>query len=83
MRAGTISKHDLERIIDAVEHQMEIKPIEEPRVVIKDTDTDSDTSHIVNLYRLTCTCEDYEYNCKKHEYCKHIFHVVFKKHGMM
>jgi len=80
---GVITKHDLDRIVDAVEHEMEVKPIEKPRVVVKDTESDSDDSHMVNIEDLTCSCKDFEYNCNDEEYCKHLFHVVFRKHGML
>lgn len=83
MRQGHISKHDLERIIDGVEHEMIITPLEKPRVRVNDLDSDSDDAHVVNLDELSCTCPDYEYNCTEREYCKHIYAVVFKKHGMI
>lgn len=83
MREGVITKHDLDRIINAVEHEMKIKPIEKPKVVIKDLESESDESHIVNLDKLTCTCKDYEYNCNENQYCKHIYNIVFKKHKMI
>jgi len=83
MKQGLITKHDLDRIINAAEHEMQIKPVEKPRVVVKDLESESDESHIVDLDKPSCTCKDFEYNCKDNEYCKHIFHVVFRKHGML
>ena len=83
MREGVISKHDLDRIINAVEHEMKLKPIEKPRVVVKDLESESDDSHIVNLEDLECSCKDYEYNCSEHQHCKHIFRVLFEKHRML
>jgi len=83
MKEGIITKHDLDRIVNAVEHEMKLKPVEKPRVVVKDIESQSDESHIVNLQKLTCTCKDYEFNCKDNEYCKHIFRVVFEKHRIV
>ena len=83
MREGVISKHDLDRIINAVEHEMELKPVEKPRVAVKDLESDSDDSHMVNLDYLSCTCKDYKYNCSEHQYCKHVFRVLFEKHRMI
>lgn len=83
MKQGTITKDDLNRIVKAVEHEMEIKPIEEPKVVVEDKESDSDDAHIVDLHDLHCTCSDFEYNCIENMYCKHIFHVVFRKHGLI
>jgi hypothetical protein len=83
MKEGLVTKHDLDRIVNSIEHEMEIKPVEKPRVVVKDIESDSDDSHIVDLESLTCTCKDFEFNCNDSEYCKHIFHVIFKKHRMI
>lgn len=90
MEVGYIDDFDLERIIKAVEEEMEIEPIEKPEVVVKNLDSDSDSAHVVNLNALTCTCDDYEYNCTGREsetqdekYCKHVFNVVFKRNGLI
>lgn len=83
MEEGTITSHELERIITAVEHEMKLNPIEKPQVVVKDLDSDSDEGHVVNLSKLTCTCDDFEYNCDSNQYCKHVFRVVFEKHGLV
>jgi len=83
MKNGLITKHDLDRIINAVEHEMKIRPADKPRVIVKDLESDSDDSHIVDIEALECTCKDFKYNCKDGEYCKHCYHVVFKKHRMI
>lgn len=83
MKNGLITKHDLDRIINAVEHEMQIKPVDKPRVVVKDIESESDDSHIVDMESLTCSCKDYEYNCDSDEYCKHIYRVIFEKHRML
>lgn len=83
MKEGLITSHDLERIITAVEHKMEIRPLDKPEVVVKDLDSDSDEGHVVNLDRLDCTCSDFEHNCDSKQYCKHIFRAVFEKHRML
>lgn len=83
MREGKITKHDLERIIDAVEHEMEVEPLEKPRVAITDLESKSDDSHVVDMQTLTCTCSDFEYNCNSGQYCKHIYSVVFRRHRML
>jgi hypothetical protein len=83
MKEGTITKDDLDRIVKAVEHEMKIKPVEQPRVVVKDIESESDDAHMVNLDDLHCSCSDFKYNCPENVYCKHILHVIFKKHGMI
>lgn len=83
MKEGHIDKFDLERIIRAVEHDMEINPLEKPRVVVKDLDSENGDGHVVNLDRMDCTCDDYEYNCDSDQYCKHVFRAVFEKHRML
>lgn len=83
MKEGSITKHDLERIIRAVEHDMELHPIEKPEVIVQDKDSDTDEGHVVNIDKLNCTCSDMQYNCSDGQYCKHIFYAVFKKHRML
>lgn len=83
MKEGNITKHDLERIIDAVEHEMELNPLEKPKVAVQDLESKGDDSHVVDMERLSCTCPDYEYNCDSSEYCKHIYTVVFRRHRML
>jgi len=83
MKNGLITKHDLDRIINAVEHEMKIRPADKPRVVVKDIESDSDDSHVVDMEALTCSCKDYKYNCDETEYCKHIYRVIFEKHRML
>lgn len=90
MKDGHIDDFDLERIIKAVEEDMQLKPIEKPEVVIRNPHTDSDDSHVVNLNELHCTCKDYSFNCKSERrktdqprYCKHIYYAMFKKIGML
>lgn len=83
MKSGHIDKFDLERIIKSVEHEYSIEPIEKPRVAVGDDDTDRDDSHVVNLKELTCTCDDFKYNCDENQYCKHIYRTVFEKHRMV
>ena len=90
MQEGNITKHQLERLITAVEHEMDIDPLVEPRVAVTDRDSDSNEAHVVDMDNLTCTCSDYEYNCKPEEdspsdskYCKHVFRAVFEKHRML
>ena len=83
MKQGNITKDDIDRIIKAVEHEMKIKPIDKPKLVVKDLESDSNDSHIVDLHDLHCTCYDFEYNCIENVYCKHILHVVFRKHGLI
>lgn len=86
MKEGYIDDFDLQRVIRAVQHDMELKPIEKPEVVVEDTDSDSDEAHVVNLERKDCTCDDYEFNCESSSketnqprYCKHLYYVAFKK----
>lgn len=83
MKQGTITKDDIDRIVKAVEHEMKIKPIDKPKVVVEDIESDSDDAHIVDLGELHCTCSDFEYNCRDGVYCKHLIHVVFRKHGLI
>lgn len=86
MEQGYIDEFDLERIISAVEEDLRLKPIEKPKVVVQNHSKEDPTAHIVNTEQLTCTCEDYDFNCEYEErqigdnkYCKHIYFVVFKK----
>lgn len=81
---------DLKRIVKAVEEDLRVKPIEKPKVVVQNHSKDEPEGHVVNLDELTCTCEDYEYNCQSEEkevgdnkYCKHLFRVIFEKHSMI
>ena len=83
MKEGNPTKHQLERIIRAIEHEMEIRPLEKPEVVVQDKDSDSGDGHIVNLDKMTCTCHDFDFNCENGEYCKHLFRAVFEKHRMI
>ena len=83
MKEGLITKHDLDRIINAVEHEMKLKPIEKPKVVVKDLESDSDDSHVVDMEALNCTCSDFKYNCDSTECCKHIWRAVFERHRML
>lgn len=83
MKQGHITKFDLDRIITAVEHEMEINVLEQPELVVKDLDSETGEGHVVNLEHMDCTCEDYEYNCDPDEYCKHIFRAVFEKFRMI
>jgi hypothetical protein len=90
MKDGHIDDFDLERIVKAVQEDMEVIPIERPEVIVKNEDSDSDDSHVVNLDDLHCTCSDYTYNCESEakktdqpRYCKHLYCVVFKRAGML
>jgi|APHM01.1.fsa_nt_gi SWIM zinc finger. len=83
MQQGKATEHQLKRILKSIDNDINIQPIEKPKVVVEDTDSDTDESHIVNIDNLTCTCSDMEYNCSDGQYCKHVFHVVFRKHGML
>jgi hypothetical protein len=83
MQQGKATEHQLKRILKSINHELRIEPIEKPKVIVKDIDSNTDESHIVNIEQLTCTCKDMEYNCSDGQYCKHIFHVVFKKHDML
>lgn len=83
MKEGEPTKHQLERIIRAIEHEMEIRPLEKPEVVVQDITSDSGDGHVVNLEKLRCSCSDFEYNCEPGEYCKHIWRAVFEKHRMI
>lgn len=83
MEEGCIDKHDLNRIITAVEHDMIIEPLEKPRLVVKDVDTEGNEGHVVQFEKLECTCEDYTCNCNNDQYCKHIYRTVFAKHNML
>jgi hypothetical protein len=83
MRQGNATEHQLQRILKSIDHELCIEPIERPKVVVKDKNSDSDESHTVNIEQLTCTCKDMEYNCSSGQYCKHVFHVIFRKHGML
>lgn len=90
MESGYIDDFDLKRIISAVEEDLSVSPIEKPEVVVENRTDDEVRGHVVNLKRMDCTCEDYEYNCKPEEedigdnkFCKHIYRVVFEKHGML
>lgn len=83
MREGEPTKHQIERIIRAIEQEMEIEPLEQPEVVVTNLDSDSQEGHVVNLEKLRCSCDDFEYNCDSGEYCKHIFRVIFEKHRMI
>lgn len=83
MQEGKPTKHQIERCIRAIEHSMELKPLEKPEVVVYDKDSDTGEGHIVNLDEMTCTCKDFEFNCDDGEYCKHQWRVVLEKHGMI
>lgn len=83
MKQGKITKFDIERIIRAVEHELKVKPLEKPRVVVKDLDTEGDEGHVVDLDKLECTCDDYEYNCGEHQSCKHIHYAVLVRAGLI
>lgn len=90
MEQGYVDDFDLERIIRAIEEEFEVRPIDKPKVLVRRKGDDSDDSHVVNLDRLDCTCEDYIYNCERHEnetgdpkYCKHIWHAVFVRAGLL
>jgi len=83
MKEGNITKFDLERIITAVEHSMEINVLEYPELVVEDLESETGEGHVVNLERMDCTCEDYEYNCGEEQYCKHLFRAVFEKFRMV
>jgi hypothetical protein len=83
MKEGTITSHEVERILAAVEHDMDVEVLDENRIAISDNDTDSDSTHIVNLSMLTCSCPDYEYRCNEDQYCKHIFRAIFVELGML
>lgn len=89
MEEGYIDEFDIKRIVSAVEHDMEIEPIEQPEVIVRDKDG-SGTAHVVNIKALTCSCDDYEYNCRKRtdeladdKYCKHIYRVAFERMRML
>lgn len=83
MKSGTITEHDLQRIITAVEHKMDVQPLEEPQVLVHDLDSDTEEGHIVDLDKMICTCSDFEYNCSNEQYCKHVFRTIFEKHHML
>jgi hypothetical protein len=83
MEPGKIEKIDLKRIMSSVEEEMKIKPIEKPQVLVKSSQSDTGDTHVVDLSGPHCSCKDYEYNCGDNNYCKHIYHVVFKKHNML
>lgn len=90
MERGYIDDFDLERIIRAVEEDLEIQPMDYPEIVVRNTTEDEPTGHVVNLDDLVCTCPDFEYTCQSEEgnagdnkYCKHIIRVVFEKHRML
>jgi len=85
-----IDDFDLKRIAKAVEENLIVKPIEKPKVVVENHDRDEITGHVVNLQKMDCTCDDYEYNCKSEEkdtgdnkFCKHLYRTVFEKHSML
>lgn len=90
MEDGYIDDFDLKRIVKAVEEDLRIKPIEKPKVVVKNHSKEDVAGHVVNLDRMNCTCDDYEYNCQSGEreigdnkFCKHLYRVVFEKHSML
>lgn len=90
MESGYIDDFDLKRIISAVEEDLQVEPLEEPRVIVENHTEENPTGHVVNLDNMVCTCEDYEYNCMPemrnttdNKYCKHIYRVVFEKHRML
>lgn len=86
MEDGYIDDFDMERIISAVEEDMDLRPIEKPKVVVQNHESKTGDSHVVNLEESTCTCDDYQFNCKKEanrtgrdRSCKHILFVAFKR----
>lgn len=83
METGKITKFDLDRIIDAVEHEFNIVPKDKPKVEVTDLDSDSGIGHIVDVESLECDCSDFKYRCNRGQYCKHIYHTVFRKNGML
>jgi len=90
MKDGYIDDFDLKRIIKAVEEDLVVKPLEKPEVVVQHHKDDNTTAHVVNLEKLTCTCEDFKFNCKPEEkelgdnkYCKHLIRAVLEKHRML
>lgn len=85
-----IDDFDLKRIVKAVEEDLHVQPLERPEVVVENHSKEEITGHVVNLSRMDCTCDDYEYNCQgekkdvgDNKFCKHIYRVVFEKHGML
>lgn len=90
MKEGYVDDFDLMRIVNAIEDELVLKPLEQPEVVVQNHTGDDTTGHIVNLDSMDCTCEDYKYNCKSemkstsdNKYCKHIYRVVLEKHRML
>jgi hypothetical protein len=90
MKDGYIDDFDILRVVSAVEDELVIKPIEQPRVVVQNQTGDDTTAHVVNLDTLECTCEDFEYNCKPkmktmfyNNDGKQKFRVVLEKHRML
>lgn len=83
MQDGNITKFDLERMINAVEDDMIVVPLDEPMVKVKNISNDPPTEYTVDLDALNCDCPDYQYNCDDGEYCKHIYFAAFKSIGLI
>lgn len=83
MIEGYIDDHQAKRFVRSVAHEMRVEPIEEPRVVVTDIDSDGEEGHVVDLDKLTCTCPDFEYNCDDEQYCKHVYRTVLVRSGML
>lgn len=77
------NKHNFERITKAVEHEFEWELVDKPRIAVKDLDSDTDESHVVNAKSLLCSCRDFEYNCSDGEFCKHVWFLVLKQGNMI
>jgi len=78
-----INAKNLERMRKAVDNDLELKIQERPKVVVTDHTTDSGSSHVVNMDKAECTCDDFEYNCTHREFCKHVWYATFKRAGMV
>lgn len=83
MKRGEITEHQLERIVKAVNHNIDVTQLYDETYAVSDGDSESEEDHVVHTDDLYCSCGDYEYNCGAGQYCKHVYAVVFYTSGLL
>jgi len=83
MKQGELTKHQVERLTSAVQHNMDVTDLFDGEFAVEDLDSDSGEAHLVDYNMMSCTCSDYEYRCKNGEYCKHIYRVALEQSDIL
>lgn len=78
-----ITATNIERMKRAVDEDLELDIQEKPNVLVHNNTGDDKRTHVVDVVNKECSCSDYEYNCNRGEYCKHIWFIVFKRSGIL